>query len=357
MTVSQLDFTDFGFEANPFAMTPDPRYLFLSTMHEEGLAHLLYGTGPNGGFVQLTGEVGIGKTLLIRTLLDQRMVGVNTAYIYNPRISRHEFLAAICDELSVTYERPVRSSKQLIDRLVRHLLKTHGKGGRTVLIVDEAQNLRPSVLETVRLLTNLETSRHKLLRIILVGQPELNQLLKRRELRQVAQRITARYHLVPLGCHETAAYVRHRMRVADMSEDIFKPSTLWLVYLLSRGIPRLINSLCERALLGLYVTGENRIGLQLMWKAAREVNYPGSFPGKRLMQGVFASLLLTGASALGLFALQNDHLSSNSEDTAPTLSLTTSKADKIDKVERDAGYPELLLKQAFETTDDQLGAG
>ncbi|MES9858816.1 MAG: AAA family ATPase [Sedimenticola sp.] len=355
MTVSQLDFTDFGFEANPFAITPDPRYLFLSAAHEEGLAHLLYGTGPNGGFVQLTGEVGIGKTLLIRTLLDQRMVGVNTAYIYNPRISRREFLAAICDELSISYDQPIRSSKQLIDRLVHHLLRSHGKGERTVLIVDEAQNLRPTVLETVRLLTNLETSRHKLLRIILVGQPELNQLLMRKELRQVAQRITARYHLMPLGRHETAAYIRHRMRTAGMTEGVFKPSSLWLVHHLTHGVPRLINALCERALLGLFVTGEQRIGMKLMWKAAREVNYPVTFPGKLLMRGVFASLLIAAATALGLSALSNSvHIKRPLETTA-SLTLMELPVNKI--VTERTGHFDQPENKIINAVENSLSAG
>ncbi|MEW8505949.1 MAG: AAA family ATPase [Candidatus Thiodiazotropha sp.] len=266
-----MKFSDFGFEENPFAITPDPRYLYLSRGHEESLAHLIYGTGPNGGFVLLTGEVGTGKTLLLRSLLAQQLEDVNIALILNPRLSRREFIATICDELGIEYQGPPYSLKLLTDILTRHLLKTHAEGKHTVLVVDEAQNLSPRVLEQVRLLTNLETSRHKLLRIILVGQPELQQMLERKEMRQVDQRITARYHLLPLNAQESSRYIAHRLAVAGIREDLFTPMALQLIHRFSGGIPRIINAISERALLAIYASGRQRAGVRLVWRAAREV--------------------------------------------------------------------------------------
>ncbi|MCU7930371.1 MAG: AAA family ATPase [Candidatus Thiodiazotropha sp. (ex Codakia rugifera)] len=290
-----MKFSDFGFEENPFAITPDPRYLYLSRGHEESLAHLIYGTGPNGGFVLLTGEVGTGKTLLLRSLLAQQLEDVEIALILNPRLSRREFIATICDELGVVYQGPPYSLKTLIDTLTQRLLKIHAEGKHTVLVVDEAQNLNPRVLEQVRLLTNLETSRHKLLRIILVGQPELQQMLERKEMRQVDQRITARYHLSPLNAQETHRYVTHRLAVAGVREDLFTPSALHLVHRLSGGIPRMINSICERSLLAVYTTGKQRVGMRLVWRAAQEVKGRRYHRHRWLWAG--ALLLLLGGGA------------------------------------------------------------
>ncbi|MEW8030029.1 MAG: AAA family ATPase [Candidatus Thiodiazotropha sp.] len=287
-----MKFSDFGFEENPFAITPDPRYLYLSRGHEESLAHLIYGTGPNGGFVLLTGEVGTGKTLLLRSLLAQQLDNVDIALILNPRLSRREFIATICDELGIEYEGPPYSLKILIDILTRHLLRTHAEGKHTVLVVDEAQNLSPRVLEQVRLLTNLETSRHKLLRIILVGQPELQQMLERKEMRQVDQRITARYHLLPLNAQETGRYIAHRLAVAGVREDLFTPTALRLIHRFSGGIPRVINAICERALLAIYASGRQRAGVRLVWRAAREVKGKRSDHHRWLWGGALLILLL-----------------------------------------------------------------
>ena len=261
----------FGLRENPFSITPDPSYLYLSSYHQEALAHLLYGTGENGGFVQLTGEVGTGKTTLIRTLLEQHIANVDVALCLNPCLTVEELVATVCDELQVSYPRSAYTLKSLLDTLNAHLLATHAQGRRTVLIIDEAQNLSREVLEQVRLLTNLETHRHKLLRIILVGQTELQQILERADLRQLAQRITARYHLMPLQSKETTAYILHRVRVAGGQETLFSRWALRTVYHLSRGIPRLINTICDRALLGAYSRNQKCINATIVRQAAQEI--------------------------------------------------------------------------------------
>ncbi len=261
----------FGLKENPFSIAPDPRYLFLSVRHREALAHLLYGVGEGGGFVQLTGEIGMGKTTLCRGLLEQLPDNVDVALILNPRLTALELVAAICDDLQVTYPGGTNSPKALIDALNEYLLAAHACGRRTVLIIDEAQNLSADVLEQVRLLTNLETTKQKLLQIVLIGQPELRTLLARPDLAQLAQRVTARYHLGSLSREETAEYVQHRLAVAGLKRPIFTPLALLRVHGLSKGTPRLINVICDRAMLGAYARDRRRIGARMVQRAAREV--------------------------------------------------------------------------------------
>ena len=244
--------------------------MFMSARHQEGLAHLLYGINSGGGFVALTGEVGTGKTTLCHCLLQQLPSEIDLALILNPKLNATELLAAICDELGVFYDKYPASLKTLIDALNQHLLDVHASGRRTVLLIDEAQNLSFEVLEQIRLLTNLETSKTKLLQIILVGQPELQKLLKRQDLRQLNQRITARYHLMPLSQEETRAYIRHRLTVCDGNPDLFKASAIRKVFKLSSGIPRVINILCDRALLGAYSTNARVITTDIIKNAAKE---------------------------------------------------------------------------------------
>ncbi|TLY71837.1 MAG: hypothetical protein E6K35_02445 [Gammaproteobacteria bacterium] len=264
--------TFFGLNEKPFAITPDPRYLYLSERHAEALAHLLYGINEAGGFVQLTGEVGTGKTTIVRSLLAQTPKNAEIALILNPRMTAPEFLLTICEELGIGVpDAACGSLKDLVDILSDYLLRAHAAGKRVVLVVDEAQNLSPDVLEQVRLLTNLETNTQKLLQIILIGQPELRELLSRNELRQLAQRITGRYHLNPLSHDETLAYVRHRLRVAGATTDMFAPAALNETFRLSHGVPRVINVICDRALLGAYSLDRHRVTTNLVRAAAAEV--------------------------------------------------------------------------------------
>ena len=269
----------FGLAEKPFAITPDPRYLYLSERHAEALAHLLYGINESGGFIQLTGEVGTGKTTVVRTLLSRVPHHADVAVILNPRVTPVEFLLTICEELGVSIADADRDSvKQMVDALNRRLLNAHAEGRRIIVLVDEAQNLSIDVLEQVRLLTNLETPTQKLLQIILIGQPELRELLDRTDLRQLAQRITGRYHLRPLSREETKGYVRHRLRVAGATEEIFTPGALVELHRLSLGIPRVINVACDRALLGAYTQETKRITASLVRQAAGEVYGRRFFP-------------------------------------------------------------------------------
>ncbi len=241
----------FSLKEKPFSITPDPAYLFLSERHAEALAHLVYGVTDSGGFIQLTGEVGTGKTTIVRSLLEQLPDNVDVALVLNPRLSVNEFLHTICEELHVQVEKGA-SNKDCIDALNRFLLDAYGNDRRVVLLIDEAQNLSVEVLEQIRLLTNLETHKDKLLQIILVGQPELQTLLQRQDLRQLAQRITARYHLRPLNQQESHDYLSHRLSVAGGQPDLISSAAKTTIHKAAKGIPRLMNVIADRALLGAY---------------------------------------------------------------------------------------------------------
>lgn len=261
----------FGLREFPFSLAPNPRFLYLSAQHREALAHLLYGVRSEGGFVQLTGEVGTGKTTVCRCFLEQLPPVTHAAVILNPALSADELFAAICDEFGIARPDGPASVKSSLDRINRFLLEVHAAGERAVLVIDEAQILGATVLEQVRLLTNLETSNRKLLQIILMGQPELRATLARPDLRQLAQRITARFHLRALSREETLAYVRHRLGVAGSGEDIFPAAVIGRLRHLSRGVPRLINIICDRALLGAFVQGKREVDRATLSQAAREV--------------------------------------------------------------------------------------
>lgn len=285
----------FGLVAAPFSIAPDPRYLYMSQRHQEALATLLYGLRSHGGFVLLTGEVGAGKTTICRCLLEQIPEACDVAYLFNPKLTVTELLSTICDEFGIAYPHGSTSIKRFVDLINAYLLDSHARGRRAVLIIDEAQNLPADVLEQMRLLTNLETNQRKLLQIVMLGQPELMTMLARPELRQLAQRIVARYHLKALDKNEVAAYVRHRLQVSGAQHQLF-PDGLWRrIYKLSGGVPRVINVLCDRALLGAYVQGKERVDRSTLAQAAREVLNRRLWP----LPAVLRPLL---AGALGLVA-------------------------------------------------------
>ena len=292
----------FGLNEKPFAITPDPRYLYMSARHTDALAHLVYGMSESGGFIQLTGEVGTGKTTLIRSLLEQLPEKADIALILSPQLTTREFLQTIAEELGcpLPLERTV---KALIDALNAHLLKVHSEGRRVVLIVDEAQTLSPELLEQVRLLTNLETAKQKLLQIILIGQPELRDLLDRPDMRQIAQRVTGRYHLEPLDADDTATYVGHRMRVAGALRDVFSKSALRALYRRARGIPRLINVIADRALLAAYTQDRHNVDGKLVALAAAEV-----FGARRSGHTWWWAAAAAAATGVALFAFATTNL-------------------------------------------------
>ncbi|RZJ07558.1 MAG: peptidoglycan-binding protein [Acidovorax sp.] len=265
----------FGLQHPPFSIAPDPRYLFMSERHREALAHLLYGLDAGGGFVLLTGEVGTGKTTVCRCFLEQIPANCNVAYIFNPKLTVGELLRSICDEFGVPHKPAVpgvETVKDCIDPLNASLLAAHASGRNNVLIIDEAQNLAADVLEQLRLLTNLETSERKLLQIILIGQPELRAMVAQPSMEQLAQRVIARFHLDALTSAETQQYIAHRLAVAGLNGPLpFDRRAIQRVHTLSHGVPRRINLLCDRALLGAYAAGARQVTRAIVNRAAREV--------------------------------------------------------------------------------------
>ena len=290
----------FGLNEAPFSITPDPAFVFLSPRHRDALAHLMYGIGKggSGGFVQLTGEVGTGKTTLCRCLLEQVPEGTQIALLLNPLVTPRELLAAISEELGIDVSESIDSTRLLVDGLNHYLLAAHERGERVVVVIDEAQNLSPEALEQVRLLTNLETSKEKLLQIVLLGQPELRELLQRRTLRQLAQRITARYHLSPLGPKDTHLYIRHRMQIAGAQRNPFKRSAMNALYQRSQGIPRLINIIADRSLIAAFAKERVEVTAAMVHEAANEVQL-----GERQVKRVRWPLLLGAVAATAVAVL------------------------------------------------------
>ena len=295
----------FQLKQSPFSIAPDPRYLYMSERHREALAHLLYGVGSGGGFVLLTGEIGAGKTTVCRCFMEQIPENCQLAYIFNPKLSVEELLHSICEEFRIALAPGVSSVKGYVDAINAYLLASHAQGKNNVLIIDEAQNLSAAVLEQLRLLTNLETSERKLLQIILIGQPELRAMLARPELEQLAQRVIARYHLGSLTAAETASYIRHRLAVAgSTAQTPFAPRLMAQIHALSKGVPRRINLLCDRALLGAYVENQPQVTRRILCRAADEVfaeeGGGARAPGLRwphVAGGVLAGALVTAALA------------------------------------------------------------
>ncbi|NRR30974.1 AAA family ATPase [Oxalobacteraceae bacterium] len=299
----------FSLKQSPFSIAPDPRYLYMSERHREALAHLLYGVGSGGGFVLLTGEIGAGKTTVCRCFIEQIPPNCKLAYIFNPKLSVQELLLSICEEFGIVpepHEAGAASVKTYVDAINRYLLDSHAQSLNNVLIIDEAQNLSAEVLEQLRLLTNLETSERKLLQIILIGQPELRTILARPELEQLAQRVIARYHLGSLSEEETGSYIEHRLAVAGGTAIApFPRSLMPLIHQMSKGVPRRINLLCDRALLGAYVENQHQLNRTIVRKAGEEVfaeqpaaGVPRTIPKfVYAAAGVLAGAVLSGAAA------------------------------------------------------------
>lgn len=304
----------FQLKQAPFSIAPDPHYLYMSERHREALAHLLYGINSGGGFVLLTGEIGAGKTTVCRCFLEQIPESCNIAYIFNPKLTVDELLQSICDEFGISTPKTEQNSgtvKAYVDALNAHLLSSHGKGQSNVLVIDEAQNLSADVLEQLRLLTNLETNERKLLQIILIGQPELRDMLASPSLQQLAQRVIARYHLGSLSLVETARYILHRLSVAGLSAaSPFRPNTMQLIHQLTQGVPRKINLLCDRALLGAYAEGKRSVEQSIIKKAAAEVFGSGRpHPAFNNVNRRFALPVLAVIAGIGAVAwtqYQND---------------------------------------------------
>lgn len=289
----------FGLQESPFTIAPDPRYLYMSEKHREALAHLLYGLKYEGGFVLLTGEVGTGKTTVCRCLLEQVPTETDVALILNPHLTVPELLDSICREFSIEVPK-TESVKVLVDALNRFLLDCNQKGRKAVLVLDEAQNLSCEVLDQIRLLTNLETTTRKLLQIIMLGQPELLEKLALPEMRQVAQRITARYHLEPLSEPEVKEYVRHRWTVAGGKGDFLNDRQLRRLYALSKGIPRIINVICDRILLGAYSQDTRQVSMAMLSQAAREVLGEVD-PRRRIARGKASGAFWVALAIIGIF--------------------------------------------------------
>ena len=332
--------TFFQLKETPFSIAPDPRFVFLSERHREALGHLLFGLAEGGGFVQLTGEVGTGKTTICRTLLCQLPDNVDVALIFNPKLTVPELLQSICEELRVELPDDMTSTKAFVDRLHSYLLDANAKGRRTVLIVDEAQNLSSEVLEQIRLLTNLETNDNKLLQIFLIGQPELRTVLGRNDLRQLAQRITARYHLEPLTRAETSQYIAHRLSVAGCLHKVFTDAALRKVFKLTGGIPRLINSLCDRALLGAFVTSSERVDARIIARANRELHGVSGWPSRIRARFAAVAGVLVGAAFVTVLAFYSGQLSFARVVSAARSMSTAVDERAVEPVANDSKHPD-----------------
>lgn len=359
----------FGLSERPFSIAPDPHYLYMSEQHKEAMAHLRYGVAQGGGFILLTGEVGTGKTTLCRNLLNDLPEDVDIALILNADLQKDELLQTVCDELNIAYQQG-DTQKALLDRLNQYLLDSFANDRKTVLIIDEAQLLAPEVLEQVRLLTNLETTKTKLLQIILIGQPELNELLKRRDLRQLAQRITARYHLRSIDKKNLTDYVTYRLKVAGCVQPLFTRQALSCIYKLTNGIPRLINVLCDHALLVAYANNSPLVNAKMVSQASVEMML-GEHPSiVQRMRGILASSrkwLAPAVLASLLVAVvlwqwpniqqwqqsYNESLASDQSDDTPAIREEGSAATKPDVTQGSSSSESLASSVPAEKEGDQ----
>jgi len=289
----------FALNCEPFSIVPDPGFLYPSSQHRQAVAHLKYGLDREGGFVLLTGEVGTGKTTLTRTLLKRLPAHVRVAYVLNSTLEVTDVLASICHELSVELPQSSQTSlsKNCIDALNADLIAAHSEGKKTLVVIEEAQNLSPEVLEILRLLSNLETATHKLLHILLVGQPELLETLAQKNQRQLNQRVVARFHLLPLAKTDVANYVNHRLHHAGANRAIFENAAMGTLFKLTKGVPRLINLICHHALLAAYATGAKTVSAKLVKKAAKEI-FDTQLPPKKSSKKWLVALLIAGIFAV-----------------------------------------------------------
>ena len=349
----------FGLEEKPFSIAPNPDYLFMSDRHREALNHLTYGLGDTGGFVLLTGEVGTGKTTISRRLMENLPENTQAAFILNPTLSSQELLATLCDELKIRYRKTGATLKTLTDKIQQKLLKNHSENINTLLIIDEAQHLQPEVLEQLRLLTNLETNTKKLLQVILIGQPELQQLLQRRDLRQLAQRITARYHLLPLNKQEVDQYLKHRLSVAKCFRRIFDKSAVNAIHKTCKGIPRLMNLLAERALMNAYNSNNAVVNRKIVLQAAYD-----ALGDEYQVVAWWQSTWLKSSSLIVLLSLvlfAGIWWGTTQTPDAPSLTSTASNNEqsvdqlsKIEMLQAELDKQRALLPSAIEKTNDDL---
>jgi len=326
----------FSLKGQPFSISPDPDFLFLSNRHQEAIAHLQYGVQGNGGFVLLTGEVGTGKTTVCRKLLQEIGATTDIAFILNPALTEIELLATICDEFKINYEKDKVSLKLLFDSLTAWMMNNHHQGRSAIVIIDEAQHLSFSVLEQLRLLTNIESNNKKPLQVILIGQTELQQKLKQSELRQLAQRISARYHLLPLTEQESAYYIQHRLNVAGASFPIFERQALREVFRRSQGVPRLINLLCDRSLLCAYTQNTLKVTALMVKKASDEMElstnqtfFNSAFKTSWRFIALILLIVLTAFQAPQLLIRFKEVKAQPTESAAPVVALSESPEEPI----------------------------
>ncbi len=341
----------FGLERDPFSISPDPAFLYPSEQHRQALAHLKYGLQREGGFILLTGEVGTGKTTLTRLLLEQAPANFRIAYILNARLGVEDLLASICQELDVTQLGADAGHREMVDQLYRNLLQAHEQGRRTLVVIEEAQNLSAEVLETLRLLTNLETNTAKLLHILLVGQPELLETLKQPSLRQLDQRVISRHHLQPLRAVEVGSYVVHRMKAAGSARTIFKSSAIHELWSQSRGIPRKINLVAECALMGAYAGDLDQVGRKQVRQAAREVlgDTPRAKAGMLSALRLASLTLLIGVGVCYLVLAPDGQ--QVSQQLAPAVSVPEPQAPVIEEIPAESAARQPLPVQPAPVAD------
>lgn len=339
----------FNIDESVFSIAPNPKYLYLSKQHEEALAHLVYGVTRKGGFVCLTGDIGTGKTTVCRCMFEQLPENTDIAFVINPKFSPMELLASICDELHIGYSTFQPSIKEYVKKLYTYLIEAHAKGRSTVLVIDEAQNLSVEALEHIRSLTNIETNEQKLLQIILIGQPELKSLLARPELEQVNQRITARFHIGPLSLNETNRYIHHRLLVAGAKQKIFSSANIKQIYKLAKGVPRRINILCDRVLLGACTLGESNISSKVIRQSAEEVFDNVSANKDILPKALAASIFALLISGVTLFAYQG--INTEPRNLFSLLSTETKKDVAMTSIVEKASIQKASIQQASIQSD------